>query len=115
MASFSCGGAHQDNEELLETVSPSTEFILLGDFNTDLSNKNMTCSLVKELYNFSNMLGLSQLIDCATRVTCQCSSILDLIFVSVPDNVTQSGVLSVGFSDHLVIYCRLLVKLKKLS
>ena len=36
-------------EESLATVSPNTEFILLGDFNTDLSNKNMTCSLVKEL------------------------------------------------------------------
>ena len=101
-------------EESLETVSPNTEFILLGDFNTDLSNKNMTCSLVKELYN-SNMLGFSQLIDCATRVTCQCSSILDLIFVSVPDNVTQSGVLSVGFSDHLVIYCTRKVKKIKLG
>ena len=56
-------------EESLETVSPNTEFILLGDFNTDLSNKNMTCSLVKELYNFSNMLGLSQLIDCAIAET----------------------------------------------
>ena len=102
-------------EESLETVFPNTEFILLGDFNTALSNKNMTCFLVKELYNFSSMLGLSQLIDCATRVTCQCSSILDLIFVSVPDNVTQSGVLSVGFSDHLVIYCTLKVKKIKLG
>ena len=91
-------------EESLETVSPNTKFILLGDFKyTNLSNKNMTCCLVKEPYNLSNMLDFSQLIDCATRVTCQCYSILDVIFVSVPDNVTQSGVLSVGFSDHLVI------------
>ena len=75
----------------------------------------MTCSLVKELYNFLDMLGLSQLIDCATRVKCQCSSILDLIFVSVADNVTQSGVLSVGFSDHLVISCTRKVKKLKLS
>ena len=51
------------------------------------------------------MFGLGQLIDSVTRIRCQCSSILDLIFVSVSDNVTQSGVLSVGFSDHLVIYC----------
>ena len=29
----------------------------------------MTCSLVKDLYNFSNMLGLSQLIDCAIAET----------------------------------------------
>ena len=29
----------------------------------------------------------------------------DLIFTSVVDNITQSGVLAVGISDHLVIYC----------
>ena len=78
-------------EESLESVSPDMEFILLGDFNTDLTNKNKTCSLVKDLYNFSSMFGLGQLIDSATRITCQCSSILDLVFVSFSDNVTQSG------------------------
>ena len=92
-------------EESLESVSPDMEFILLGDFNTDLTNKNKACSLVKDLYNFSTMFGLGQLIDSATRITCQCPSILDLVFVSFSDNVTQSGVLSVGFSDHLVVYC----------
>ena len=34
---------------------------------------------------------------------------------SVPDNVTQSVVLSVGFSDHLVIYCTRKVKKIKLG
>ena len=59
-------------EESLESVSPDMEFILLGDFNTDLTNKNRTCTLVKDLYNFSTMFGLGQLIDSATRITCQC-------------------------------------------
>ena len=90
-------------ESLIESVSLDMEFILLGDFNTDLINKNKTCSLVKDLYNFSTMFGLGQLIDSATRITCQCSSILDLVFVSFSDNVAQSGVLSVGFSDHLIV------------
>ena len=102
-------------EESLESVSPDMEFILLGDFNTDLTNKNKTCSLVKDLYNFSTMFGLGQLIDSATRITCQCSSIWDLVFVSISDNVTQSGVLSVGFSDHLVIYCTRKIKKTRLG
>ena len=45
------------------------------------------------------------MIDWPTRITCNSSSILDLIFTSVVDNITQSGVLAVGISDHLVIYC----------
>ena len=49
------------------------------------------------------MFGLGRLIDSATRITCQCSSILDLVFVSFSDNVAQSEVLSVGFSDHLIV------------
>ena len=54
---------------------------------------------------FARMFGLTQMIDCPTRITCNSSSILDLIFTSVVDNITQSGVLAVGISDHLVIYC----------
>ena len=41
------------------------------------------------------------------------SSIIDLIFVSEPDKSQQSGVLPVGFSDHMIISCtRKLCRLK---
>ena len=40
---------------------------------------------------------------------------MDLVFVSISDNVTQSGVLSVGFSDHLVIYCTRKIKKTRLG
>ena len=36
-------------EESLESVSPDMEFILRVDFNTDLTNKNKSCSLSKDL------------------------------------------------------------------
>ena len=52
-----------------------------------------------------NLFGMSQLINCATRITLTSSSIIDLIFVSEPANISQSGVLHIGFSDHQVIYC----------
>ena len=38
------------------------EFILHGDFNKDFINKNKTCCLVKDRYNFSTMFDLGQLI-----------------------------------------------------
>ena len=70
---------------------------------------------MKYLYDISSHDCLGQLIDSATRITCQCSSILDLVFVSFSDNVTQSGVLSVGFSDHLIVYCTRKIKKTKLG
>ena len=49
----------------------------------------------------------------ATRITPKSSSIIGLIFVSEPDNIQQSGVLPVGFSDHMIIFCtRKLCRLK---
>ena len=92
-------------EKQLCDVSLVTEIIMLGDLNIDVTNKKSNSSLVKKLFCFASMFGLTQMIDCATRITCTCSTILDLIFTSVVDNITQSGVLTVGISDHLVIYC----------
>ena len=100
----------QDNfldliEKQLSEVSLDAEILVLGDLNIDLTNKKSNCTLVKKLFSFSRMFGLTQMIDSATRITCNSSSILNLIFTSVVDNITQSGVLAVGISDHLVIYC----------
>ena len=100
----------QDNfldliEKQLSEVSLDAEILVLGDLNIDLTNKKSNCTLVRKLFSFPRMFALTQIIDCATRITCNSSSIIDLIFTSVMDNITQSGVLEVGISDHLVIYC----------
>ena len=52
------------------------------------------------------MCGLSQLIDVPTRVTDLCASIIDLIMVTDQDKISQSGVLGIGLSDHMLIYCK---------
>ena len=57
------------------------------------------------MHCFLNSVGLLQLITDATRITPKSSSIIDLIFVSKPDKIQQSGVLPVGFSDHMIIFC----------
>ena len=41
----------------------------------------------------------------ATRVTSTSESIIDLIFVSDPNKICQSGTITVGLSDHLMIFC----------
>ena len=65
------------------------------------------------MHCFLNIVGLLQLITDATRITPKSSSIIDLIFVSEPDKIEQSGVLPVEFSDHMIIFCtRKLCRLK---
>ena len=51
------------------------------------------------------MLGLKQLIEVPTRVTCSSSTVIDNILASFPNRVSQQGVIDVGLSDHQIIYC----------
>ena len=83
------------------------ETVVLGDFNTNILKKN---SLVNSLNNFMRTCGLSQLIDVPTRVTDSCASIIDLIMVTDHDKIIQSGVLGIGLSDHMPIYCTRKIK-----
>ena len=81
--------------------------------NTNVDKKNKKSSLLYSMHCFLNIVGLLQLITDATRITPKSSSIIDLIFVSEPDKIQQSGVLPVGFSDHMIIFCtRKLCRLK---
>ena len=81
--------------------------IILGDFNTNVKNIDKQCTLIDSMLSFMNLFGISQLINCASRITLTSSSIsiIDLIFISEPANISQSEVLPIGFSDHQVIYC----------
>ena len=90
-------------EVSLSRIDPSSELYILGDLNIDLGNTETFLS--KSLLGILNLFGLSQVIVEPTRVTPTSSSILDHIVVSMTDKVRSSGVICVGFSDHLVTYC----------
>ena len=55
--------------------------------------------------HFCRMFDFKQLIDKPTRVTPTSKTALDLIFVSDQQNVSQSGVLTYGVSDHFLTFC----------
>ena len=64
--------------------------------------------LVNALRNFEHAFGLKQVIVEPTiiyRVCINKESAIDLILVSDPEKVCQSGVLSVGIGAHLLPYC----------
>ena len=53
------------------------------------------------MYFFS----LHQLIKVPTRITCNSATIIDHILTSYQERVTQQGIISVGLSDHQLIFC----------
>jgi len=95
--------------DIEDTFLASPNFIqqetyIMGDFNTDVAAKKNN-SLKKAMCNFMKTFDLSQIINEPTRVTTESQTILDLIFCSDVNNITQSGVLPCKISDHNVVFC----------
>ena len=70
--------------------------------NTPLRNSLPT--LCKQYIEFCSSFSLKQLISSATRITCSSSTIIDHILTNTTNNISQSGVIDLGISDHNVIY-----------
>ena len=90
-------------ESLENTVSrlrADCDAIILGDFNYCLI-KNKTNKMTKVLDNS----GFIQLIDTATRVTKNSSSLIDHIYTNETRKISQSGVIESGISDHFITFC----------
>ena len=56
------------------------------------------------------LFGFEQIINEPTRVTENCSSIIDLILCNKPENIVKSGSICVGLSDHNIIHCSRKIK-----
>ena len=52
-----------------------------------------------------SLFGCEQVIDVPTRITPNSSSLIDHVVTNVKDLVQESGIINIGFSDHLVTYC----------
>ena len=81
----------------------NVEYYLLGDFNCDqispISN-NDTCLL----NNITEINGLTQLIQEATRITEKTSTLLNVIYTNCPNKIVCSGVSHIGISDHSLVF-----------
>ena len=82
--------------------SEANELFFLGDFNIDLSKKTSPVNRFKFL---TRSHGLVQMIKTDTRVNNRSASLIDHVYVNRNDNIIQSGIISVGISDHELIYC----------
>jgi hypothetical protein len=69
----------------------------MGDFNID----QLKTSTFKRSIE---TLGLEQTIKGPTRITKDSSTLIDHIYVSVPELYSSSGVVPIGLSDHHLVY-----------
>ena len=81
------------------------EVYILGDFNMNLINKSLRLNVPKYYKDFCSLHGLKQIITSPTRVTVNTSTLLDHVLTNSPDRVSQSGVIDIGISDHMLTYC----------
>ena len=78
------------------------EIIILGDLNTDVKADS---NLQRRLVEFQTTFDLDQVIVEPTTITPKSRTIIDLILVSDPAKISQSGVIEIGVSDHFLTYC----------
>ena len=85
-------------EELSIAQATGLEIILMGDFNIDLN----ACTNSK----FSNMLQMFDLTQCVRqpmRVTQTSETLIDHVYSSHPENITDCFVSNLSISDHFTL------------
>ena len=81
-------------------LTQEKECFILGDFNCNMLKKYALSSKIKDL---CSSLSLKQLIEEPTRTTPHSSTLLDLIMTNSV-NISKSGVIVSGISDHDLVY-----------
>lgn len=77
------------------------EWVILWDFNICFRDKkNLLFGNYEEIFSIFN---LKQLIHDFTRITILSSSVLDHISCSQEEKISQSGIITVGISDHFPV------------
>ena len=74
---------------------------MMGYLNKDLSFTNFN----REWSDFTASLGLRQLVTQPTRVTDTSSTLIDHLYSSNKENLSNVHVAELGISDHYAIFC----------
>ena len=77
--------------------------ILIGDLNWDVS-KNVPHAHTCKLQFLCSLYQIDQLIKECTRLTPTSAALIDLILTNTPENISRSGVIHLGISDHSLVY-----------
>ena len=88
----------------------------MGDLNSDLLYRGRTTQesyLGRRLQRILSTYGLKCVIKEPTRISENAQTLIDLIIVSNPDKVTNTGVSHLGISDHSLVYANVRMRKKK--
>lgn len=86
-----------------QTDDENKEIYILGDLNCDML-KHEPDTPTKKVKSLYELYQLSQLINEATRVTISSSTLIDHAVTNTPVNISDSGVIHTGISDHNLIF-----------
>ncbi|XP_069941386.1 uncharacterized protein [Cherax quadricarinatus] len=93
----------EDFSRVLSGVENNCETIILGDFNICFQQQNN--GLCKRYKQILGLNSYTQLINTPTRITQFSATLIDHILCNHSENISQSGVITTGLSDHFIIYC----------
>ena len=79
------------------------ELILIGDLNCNVS-KNVPDAHTCKLQFLCSLYQIDQLIKECTRLTPTSATLIDLLLTNTPENISRSGVIHLGISDHSLVY-----------
>ncbi len=77
--------------------------MVVGDINSDFA-KPVPDFNTRRLQLSCSLYQLDQLITEPTRVTRTSATLIDLFFTNNPENISNSGVIHLGISDHSMIF-----------
>ena len=88
---------------LQKCESENKELIVVGDINCDVMKSPLDAHT--QQFNFlSSLYQLDQLINKPTRETNKSSTLIDLVLTNMKENISESGVIHLGMSDHSLVY-----------
>ena len=79
------------------------EVIIMGDLNCDISKSPLEAHTRKFQF-LSSLFQFDQLINEPTRVTKTSATLIDIMLTNKEENISKSGVIHLGLSDHSLIY-----------
>jgi hypothetical protein len=93
-------------EQLIKAIdNENKEMYILGDLNCDMLKTDKDASTpTKKVRSLYELYQLSQLIDEATRITMTAVSLIDHIVTNTSENISDSGVIHTGISDHSLVF-----------
>ena len=100
-----------DIDNILSTITPTVdEIICLGDFNVNFFNLPNPVDTCLQTYN------LTQILDEPTRISGRSSTLIDPIYISNTEIVTQCGTICTdNISDHKLVFCDLKINTYKMK